>query len=273
MVLSRHRSPGGDSSSAVLDDAVDRATTRTGVATHRLPPPPSALRGRIMVAAVAVGAFAAAGAGQTLQALGSGSDAPSHDEVTPLANAAEGGAAAFGVGGNGPASPQVIPVAKTSRTGDPAAEAQKLARSAQITEDHEAAEAEAKRPKFSRPADGTFTSGFGGRWGAMHNGIDIAGPIGTPILAAADGVVIEAGEASGFGLWVRVEHADGTITVYGHVDTYSVRKGQQVQAGEQIARMGNRGYSTGPHLHFEVWTPDGVKINPLTWLNARGVSV
>jgi len=254
----------------VLEEAAtDRGPARPA-GSHRLPPPPSALRGRIVVAAVAVGAFAAAGAGQTLHALGSGSDSPS-DEVTPLANAAAAdGAAAFGVGGTGPASPQVLPVAKTV---DPAAEAQKLTKSARISEDREAAEAEAKRPKYARPAAGDFTSGWGGRWGEMHYGIDIAGPIGTPILSAADGVVIEAGSASGFGLWVRVEHTDGTITVYGHVDSYSVRKGQVVRAGEQIARMGNRGFSTGPHLHFEVWNPDGKKINPLSWLNAKGISV
>ncbi|MEU6152478.1 M23 family metallopeptidase [Actinosynnema sp. NPDC047251] len=252
----------------MLEKAVDRASTRD-VGSHRLPPPPSALRGRIVVAAVAVGAFAAAGAGQTLHALGSGSDSPAQDEVTPLAAASEG-AAAFGVGGSGPAAPHVLPVSKTT---DPAAEAQKLTKSARISEDREAAEAESKRPKYARPAAGDFTSGFGGRWGEMHYGIDIAGPIGTPILSAADGVVIEAGPASGFGLWVKVEHSDGTVTVYGHVDTYSVRKGQQVRAGEQIARMGNRGFSTGPHLHFEVWNPGGMKINPLSWLNAKGISV
>ncbi|MGM1060740.1 M23 family metallopeptidase [Saccharothrix sp. Mg75] len=251
----------------MLDEAVESASTRA-VSTHRLPPPPSALRGRIVVAAVAVGAFAAAGAGQTLHALGS--DSPSSaDEVTPLANAAEG-AAAFGVGGSGPASPQVLPVAKTV---DTAAEAQKLVKSQQITENREAAEAEAQRPKYARPAAGSFTSGYGGRWGEMHYGIDIAGPIGTPILAAADGVVVEAGPASGFGLWVKVEHPDGSTTVYGHVDTYSVSKGQRVAAGEQIARMGNRGFSTGPHLHFEVWNAEGMKINPLSWLNSKGISV
>jgi len=107
--------------------------------------------------------------------------------------------------------------------------------------------------------------------GTTHWGIDIANRIGTPIYSAADGVVIEAGPASGFGLWVRVEHTDGTITVYGHVDRYLVRKGQQVRAGDQIATMGNRGYSTGPHLHFEVWSGSGQKINPLTWLREHGI--
>ncbi|GAA3842207.1 M23 family metallopeptidase [Saccharothrix violaceirubra] len=250
----------------MLDEAVDRAATRT-VSSHRLPPPPSALRGRIVVAAVAVGAFAAAGAGQTLHALGSSS---SGDEVTPLANSAPDGAAAFGVGGTAPSAPQIVPVAKTV---DAQAEAQKLTKSQKITADREAADAEAKRPKYARPANAEFTSGYGGRWGEMHYGIDLAGPIGTPIYSAADGVVIEAGPASGFGLWVRVQHADGTITVYGHVNDYSVQQGQRVKAGEQIARMGNRGFSTGPHLHFEVWNPGGKKINPLTWLNENGVSV
>ncbi len=250
----------------MLDEAVTRASTRV-VSTHRLPPPPSALRGRIVVAAVALGAFAAAGAGQTLQAVGSDS---SSDEVTPLANASDG-AAAFGVGGTAlDAAPQVLPVAKRV---DATVEANKLVKSQRITEKREADEIEAKRPKVFRPAPGIFTSGYGGRWGEMHYGIDIAGPIGDPIYAVADGVVIEAGPASGFGLWVRVEHSDGTVTVYGHMQDFSVQKGQKVAAGEQIARVGNRGFSTGPHLHFEVWNASGMKINPLPWLNERGVTL
>ncbi|NKE63643.1 M23 family metallopeptidase [Lentzea sp. PSKA42] len=263
--MSHHRSPGGHERSAALDEAVDRASTRT-VSSHRLPPPPSALRGRIVVAAVAVGAFAAAGAGQTLQAASDDSKKDLH-----LANHSDGAATFDGVGGDTASAPQILAVAKTTSEGS--AEAAKLLRSQQLTTQREAAEAEKKRPKFVRPAAGDFTSGYGGRWGTMHLGIDIAGPIGTPILSVADGEVIEAGPASGFGLWVRVQHEDGTITVYGHVDTFNVREGQKVKAGQQIARMGNRGFSTGPHLHFEVWNPGGQKINPLTWLNARGVTV
>ncbi|MFI6097499.1 M23 family metallopeptidase [Lentzea sp. NPDC051213] len=262
--MSHHRSPGGHERSAALDEAVDRASTRN-VSSHRLPPPPSALRGRIVVAAVAVGAFAAAGAGQTLQA------ATDDTKDVQLANQADAAATFDGQGGNTAPAPQILAISKTTAEGS--AEAAKLVRSQQATTQREAAEAEKKRPKFFRPAAGDFTSGYGGRWGSMHYGIDIAGPIGTPILSAADGVILEAGPASGFGLWVRVQHTDGTITVYGHVNDYSVREGQQVKAGQQIARMGNRGFSTGPHLHFEVWNPDGQKINPLTWLNSRGVSV
>lgn len=136
-----------------------------------------------------------------------------------------------------------------------------------------AAEEEAKRPKVVRPAQGSFTSGFGARWGTSHNGVDIANAIGTPIVAVMDGTVIEAGPASGFGLWVRVQHADGTITVYGHMNTIDVPQGAKVKAGQQIATIGNRGQSTGPHLHFEVWVAGGQKINPVGWLAERGVTL
>jgi murein DD-endopeptidase MepM/ murein hydrolase activator NlpD len=234
-------------------------------------PPSSALRGRVVVAAVAVGAFAAAAAGQTLQAAGQSS--PS-DDIAPLADS-KNASAQFGggIGGSSSAAaPEVLMVAKTSAA---PVEAQKIASTNQIVQARAAAiaaaKAEAERPKFVRPAQGTFTSGFGARWGTTHYGIDIANSIGTPIVAAADGVVIEAGPASGFGLWVRILHDDGTITVYGHMQDYSVREGERVKAGEQIARIGNRGQSTGPHLHFEVWDADGLKINPRTWLLDHGV--
>ncbi|MEU0884256.1 M23 family metallopeptidase [Lentzea sp. NPDC005914] len=135
------------------------------------------------------------------------------------------------------------------------------------------AEEEAKRPQCVRPAQGTFTSGFGARWGTSHMGVDIANAIGTPIVAAMDGTVVEAGPASGFGLWVRIQHEDGTITVYGHMNTIDVPQGAKVKAGQQIATIGNRGQSTGPHLHFEVWAGGSEKINPVGWLAARGVSL
>ncbi|WP_460865105.1 peptidoglycan DD-metalloendopeptidase family protein [Rhodococcus aerolatus] len=125
----------------------------------------------------------------------------------------------------------------------------------------------------AQPTVGQLTSPFGDRGGTLHAGIDIANSIGTPIVAVADGVVTDAGPASGFGLWVRIRHDDGTITVYGHIDSYSVSAGQRVVAGEQVARMGNRGQSTGPHLHLEVITPGGTKVDPQAWLAERGVSV
>ncbi|WP_309116914.1 M23 family metallopeptidase [Saccharothrix sp.] len=150
--------------------------------------------------------------------------------------------------------------------------AQKAAEEARVAA-QKAAEEAARRPKVAKPAEGSFTSGFGARWGTTHYGVDIANAIGTPILSAMDGVVVEAGPASGFGLWVRVKHGDGTITVYGHVNEILVSEGQQVAAGQQIATMGNRGQSTGPHLHFEVWLGGSQKIDPVGWLRERGISL
>ncbi|HEV2779925.1 MAG TPA: M23 family metallopeptidase [Actinophytocola sp.] len=235
-------------------------------------PPSSAARGRVVVAAVALGAFAAAAAGQSLQGPRQASN-----DLSPFADGND--ASAFlGMGGGGnvnvASAPDVLTVVKTA---DGALEAQKVAESAKINQaraaDAQAKQAEANRAKFVKPTQGTFTSGFGARWGTTHYGVDIANRIGTPIVAVADGVVVEAGPASGFGLWVRLQHADGTITVYGHVDSFNVREGQKVKAGEQIARMGNRGYSTGPHLHFEVWDATGKKLNPVPWLAARGINL
>src|SRR3546814_638228 len=120
-----------------------------------------------------------------------------------------------------------------------------------------------------QPVSGTLTSTFGSRWGAHHGGLDIAAPIGTPILAAADGQVIDAGPASGFGLWVRVQHDDGTVTKYGHVNDYQVNVGQRVNAGQQNATGGHRGQSTGPHLHFS-GANNGPTERPTAGLQASG---
>jgi murein DD-endopeptidase MepM/ murein hydrolase activator NlpD len=239
-------------------------------------PPSSALRGRVVVAAVALGAIAAASAGQTLK----GGDESSAD-ISPLAGSqgTQNASAAMGMGGGANtastaslAAPEILTVAKTTAA---PLEAQKIAATDTIVrkraERLAAIERERNRPKFVQPAVGRLSSGYGARWGGTHEGLDIANRMGTPLMAAADGVVIEAGPASGFGLWVRIEHSDGTVTVYGHMDTITVNVGESVKAGEQIATMGSRGYSTGPHLHFEVWDAGGYKINPLTWLNEHGV--
>jgi murein DD-endopeptidase MepM/ murein hydrolase activator NlpD len=126
------------------------------------------------------------------------------------------------------------------------------------------------------PAAGQVSSCFGWRWGALHAGVDLAGPIGTPVYAAASGVVRRAGSATGFGQAVYVRGDDGAVTVYGHVNRYFVVAGERVRAGEQIAEVGNRGQSTGPHLHFEVH-PSGAMyggaVDPVPWLNARGIQV
>jgi murein DD-endopeptidase MepM/ murein hydrolase activator NlpD len=138
------------------------------------------------------------------------------------------------------------------------------------------AAAEAARPKAVLPVKGArLTSGFGSRWGTLHAGIDLEAPIGTPEYAAMDGVVLEAGPASGFGLAVYIQHENGDVTVYGHMEQILVKAGQVVKAGDTIALLGNRGQSTGPHLHFEVHQGglNGTKIDPIPWLKARGVRV
>lgn len=125
------------------------------------------------------------------------------------------------------------------------------------------------------PTSGTFTSGFGPRWGSFHNGIDVANPIGTPIYAVMDGEVISSGAAQGFGHWIRIQHEDGTISVYGHMpgDQLLVNVGDQVKAGDQISVIGNEGHSTGPHLHFEVHPGGGQAVDPVGWFEERGISV
>ena len=150
---------------------------------------------------------------------------------------------------------------------------EQLGKAVEFAQERKAADEAARTPKSMKPAEGTFTSGFGMRWGAMHNGIDVANPVGTPIYSVMDGTVINAGPAQGFGKWVRVRHDDGTITVYGHVHSFNVSVGQRVTAGEQIAEMGNEGQSTGPHLHFEVRPGGGNAIDPVPWLKDRGIEV
>lgn len=120
---------------------------------------------------------------------------------------------------------------------------------------------------FIWPARGVVTSGFGPRWGRMHRGIDIAAPIGTPIYAAAAGVVTYSQwNSGGFGNLVEIRHADGTLTLYAHNHRNLVRVGQYVQQGEQIAEMGSTGRSTGPHVHFEIHPQGRGAVDPMIFL-------
>ncbi|MBV5261367.1 peptidoglycan DD-metalloendopeptidase family protein [Synechococcus moorigangaii CMS01] len=120
------------------------------------------------------------------------------------------------------------------------------------------------------PAKGTLTSGYGPRWGRMHRGIDIAAPTGTPIFAAASGEVITAGwNSGGYGNLVKIRHGDGSVTLYAHNSRIMVRQGQQVKQGQQIAAMGSTGFSTGPHLHFEIHPSGKGATNPMAFLPKR----
>ena len=121
-------------------------------------------------------------------------------------------------------------------------------------------------PMWVRPGIGHFTSGYKWRWGRMHTGIDLAGPYGSPIRAVGAGTVIEAGQESGYGNIVKVELLDGTVTYYAHNSRLLVSAGEKVSAGQVIAREGNTGHSTGPHLHFEVRI-GGTPVDPLPYLS------
>lgn len=119
------------------------------------------------------------------------------------------------------------------------------------------------------PTKGVFTSGFGWRWGRMHQGIDIANLTGTPIMASKDGIVTHAGWMGGYGYLVEISHSDGASTRYAHNSKLLVRKGQLVPQGATIAKMGSTGRSTGPHLHFEIRKKGGLAMNPRTLLPAN----
>ena len=118
------------------------------------------------------------------------------------------------------------------------------------------------------PVAGPITSGFGQRWGRLHNGVDFGVPIGTPVLAASDGNVVAVGPVAGFGQWVKIVHGGGVTTVYGHISSWTVTVGQAVRAGQHIAKSGNTGASTGPHLHFEVRL-DTEPVDPIAFYAAK----
>ena len=109
------------------------------------------------------------------------------------------------------------------------------------------------------------------RRAALHTGLDFAAPVGTPILAAAGGRVIEAGPDGAYGQSMQVDHGNGLVTRYAHTSQFLVQPGELVRRGQPIARVGNTGRSTGPHLHFEVLL-GGIPQDPARFL-ARGESL
>lgn len=225
--------------------------------------PSPVVRSRAVFAAVALGAIAAATTGRQLLP---GVEAPT---TTALADSA-GMSAVIGTDAGDQESLEVQPMVREQ---DPSAEAHQMAVSNAITGQQYADQMPAgtATATFAAPARGTVVSTFGGQYGTFHYGIEIAGKKDTPIVAVADGTIIAAGPTSGFGLWVKEQLTDGTVLVYARMDTYSVIVGQHVTTGEQLARMGDRGFGDGYTLHFEVWDPTGKKIDPEAWLNQRGV--
>jgi len=223
--------------------------------------PTSAAKGRLLISAMAAGAAAAAAHTATTHA-----EAPKSETVLTASASTLTGAA----GGNATRGAQVITVQPAALV---AVHNEELAKGLAFANDRAQREARLQQPLFVMPTKGIFTSNFGYRWGVLHAGIDLANSIGTPIYAVSDGVVIDSGPTAGYGMWVKLRHADGTVTLYGHVNTTLVSVGDRVMAGDQIATIGNRGNSTGPHLHFEVLLGGTDRIDPVPWLATRGLYV
>lgn len=118
---------------------------------------------------------------------------------------------------------------------------------------------------FTWPTSGQITSGFGPRWGRMHQGLDVGAPTGRPITAAKSGKVIVAGYSGGYGNLVVIDHGGGLSTAYAHQSRIAVGVGDPVTQGGLIGYVGSTGHSTGPHLHFEVRV-NGVARDPLPYL-------
>jgi murein DD-endopeptidase MepM/ murein hydrolase activator NlpD len=121
------------------------------------------------------------------------------------------------------------------------------------------------------PVMGRITSSFGERLdpingeGAFHAGIDIAAPFGTPVRAPADGIVLKAGFANGYGREIVIDHGNGIQTLYGHLSGFAVTDGERVRRGQVIGYLGDSGHSTGPHLHYEVHIHNA-PVNPHKYL-------
>ncbi len=121
------------------------------------------------------------------------------------------------------------------------------------------------------PANGAVTSGFGwrsfplGGGSEMHPGIDIASAVGTPVVATADGKVVQSGWSGGYGNMVQIDHGNGIVTIYGHNSRLAAYEGQTVKKGQVISYSGNTGASTGPHVHYEVRI-NGTAVDPIKYL-------
>ncbi len=216
-------------------------------------------RGRVLIGAMAAGAAAAAAHSAT--------ETPQHSKAETVLASQSATTGPISTSGSGM---QVVTVQPAANVAVHNAE---LAHGVAFAQERAQREARLQQPLFVMPVKGVFTSNFGYRWGVLHAGIDIANSIGTPIHAVSDGVVIAAGPTAGYGMWVKLRHADGTVTLYGHINTAMVSVGERVMAGDQIATVGNRGNSTGPHLHFEVLLGGSQRIDPVPWLAKRGLSV
>lgn len=180
--------------------------------------------------------------------------------LMPFTESDAGGAVAIA------ATAPVVPVAAAAAT----AQAPKPATSAVSVKPPTPATRAA--PLWVRPNGGPLSSPFGRRWGRMHEGIDLAGSYGSPIVAATAGTVYFTGPEQGYGRIIKIQDSDGTQTWYAHMSRYLVKPGDHVRPGQRIALVGAAGDATGPNLHFEVHV-GGRPVDPIPFLRKHGVRI
>jgi murein DD-endopeptidase MepM/ murein hydrolase activator NlpD len=182
------------------------------------------------------------------------------------ASAGPAGAAGAGLSAASSAVPRI------ARSADRTALAKQTAAAAlrQQADRKQAAAALVASQRWVMPIEGaTFTSGFGWRWGRMHQGNDFGTPVGTPVAAMSTGTVVSTGYESGYGNQVEIRYWDGTVSLYAHLSEIKASVGDLVTPGQIVALSGNTGHSTGPHLHLEIHPNGGAPINPAPWLHAH----
>ncbi|MET9430515.1 MULTISPECIES: M23 family metallopeptidase [unclassified Streptomyces] len=225
---------------------------------------------------------------------------PTRNAAVALAAVGMGASLAFGAGAAFAAEGQAAPALDTaaavaaqaqaqSTVAQQAAAAQKAAQAAKLAEAAKKAAvtkkaAAKKTASWVKPVNGyTLTASFnqgGAMWSHKHSGQDFAVPIGTPVKAAHSGVVVKAGPNGGgdgpaYGNAIVIKHSNGTYSQYAHLSKIDVSVGKKVKTGQLIAKSGNTGNSSGPHLHFEIrTTPNyGSAINPASFLRSEGVTI
>lgn len=250
---------------------------------------PSALRTRAAVVAAGLGASMVLGAGAAF-AAGTGAPAAAGSATAVDASSAVAAQALAqskaAVAAKTAAANAAAAKAAAAKTAAAKAAAAKTAAAKAAAAKSKAAKSKAAKKAVSwvKPVTGyTLTASFnqgGNMWSSKHSGQDFAVPVGTPVKAAFNGVVVKAGPNGGgdgpaYGNAVVIKHTNGKFSQYAHLSKVNVTVGNSVKAGETIARSGNTGNSSGPHLHFEIrTTPNyGSALNPMAYLRSAGVTI
>jgi murein DD-endopeptidase MepM/ murein hydrolase activator NlpD len=245
-------------------------------ARHRAPKKATARPRRLAAglalptAAAAAVTFGAAGAelAMSSQTVGPGQKSPAGPTQQDADKAAQIGDRADKAD-QAQAQIQAATALRTNATVQAARSAERKDLAARALEAKRAARAQSWQMPIKNPVR---TSGFGLRWGRMHEGEDFAVPVGTDLVSMSTGTVVFAGQDSGFGNLVKIRYWDGTVSYFAHMSRISTTEGQGLEPGQVVGKSGNTGHSTGPHLHLEVHPAGGAPVNPASWLAARNIA-